>query len=75
MRELSQEARILASGSGRRRREGRLARRGPSRGRVPAAAAGQCTLTGDSSFCRATTKACARSDTSASTAPSVEWIA
>ena len=38
-------------------------------------AAGQCTLTGENSFCRATTKAWARSGTSASTCPVGAWMA
>ena len=40
-----------------------------NRVRPGSAAGGQCTLTGDSSFWRATMNACARSGTSASTAP------
>ena len=43
--------------------------------RPGSAAGGQCTLTGDSSFWRATMNACARSGTSASTAPFSAWIA
>ena len=45
----------------------------PTPGARPAA--GQWTLTGESSFCRATMNACARSGTSASTAPLAAWIA
>ena len=65
-----------------RRGAGAIALRagGPVKGLRPAAwsprsAAGQWTLTGESSFWRATTKACARSGTSASTSPFAEWMA